>query len=133
MLTNAAEATRQEIEAAVMQWRATRAERLAAEKVADKIRVEEVKLKEFVVAAMMSQAYEGTVIDNRLTYVRVSQVPVAVDRLQFGNYILETKDLSLLQFRPAVGAIREHMAAGETIPGIEFVDTFDLGDRKAHD
>ncbi len=130
-LPSAADATRQEIEQAVRLWRVRREERLAAEKVAAKIKVEETHLKEFIVSAMLSQAYEGTVVNDRLTYVRTTQVAVAEDRQAFENYILETKDLSLLQFRPAVGAIKEHIANGETIPGITWVDTYDLGDKKA--
>ena len=130
-LNNADEATREEIEATVRLWRIAREERLAAEKVAAKIKNEETHLKEFIVSAMLSQAYEGTVVGGRLTYVRTTQVAVAEDRQLFEQYILETKDLSLLQFRPAVGAIREHMANGEEIPGIAWVDTYDLGDKKA--
>jgi hypothetical protein len=125
------EATRSEIEQAVTEWRAVRAERLAAEKVADAIKQRETQLKEFVVQAMLSQKYEGVVNNERQRYVRTTEVPFAADRLAFEAYILETKDLSLLQFRPAVGAIREHMLAGETIPGIELVETYDLGDKKA--
>jgi len=127
----AADASRQEIESAVRLWREVREKRLAAEKVAAKIKSEETHLKEFIVSAMLSQAYEGTVVNERLTYVRVTPQPVADDRQAFEQYILDTKDLSLLQFRPAVGALREHIANGETIPGITWVDTYDLGDKKA--
>ena len=127
----AADASRQEIESAVRLWREVREKRLAAEKVAAKIKSEETHLKEFIVSAMLSQAYEGTVVNERLTYVRTTQVAVADDRQAFEQYILDTKDLSLLQFRPAVGALKEHIANGETIPGITWVDTYDLGDKKA--
>lgn len=129
--TSPNEATRQEIEQAVTEWRAVRAERLAAEKVADAIKQQETRLKDFIVASMLAQRYEGIIIGERQTYVRTTEVPFAADRLAFENHILETKDLSLLQFRPAVGAIREHLLAGETIPGIELVETYDLGDKKA--
>ena len=131
MLPVAADASRQEIESAVRLWREVREKRLAAEKVAAKIKSEETHLKEFIVSAMLSQAYEGTVVNERLTYVRVTPQPVADDRQAFEQYILDTKDLSLLQFRPAVGALKEHIANGETIPGITWVDTYDLGDKKA--
>lgn len=129
--TSPNEATRQEIEQAVAEWRAVRAERIAAEKAAEQIKSKELELKDFIVAAMTSQRYEGVVKEGRMTYVRQSQVPMASDRLSFENYILQTQDLSLLQFRPAVGAIRERLEAGVEVPGIVMVDTFDLGDRKA--
>jgi len=125
------EATRLEIEGAVAEWRQVRAERLAAEKVAAKIKERETELKEFLVAAMTSQAYEGVVRDGRLTYVRESEVPTASDRLALEKYILETGQLDLLQFRVAVGAVRERQAAGVEVPGIEMVTVYDLGDRKA--
>ena len=129
--TDPMEATRVEIEAAVAQWRALRAERLAAEKVAAEIKVAETHYKDFIVAAMRDQHYEGIVKDGRMTYVRTSQVPTAHNRQEFEQYILATQDLSLLQFRPAVGAIREQMDAGVVIPGIELIETYELGDRKA--
>lgn len=125
------DATRVEIEGAVAQWRALRAERLAAEKVAAEIKTAETAYKDFIVAAMRSQHYEGIVKEGRMTYVRTSQVPTANDRQAFEAYILETRDLSLLQFRPSVGAIKERLEAGVNVPGIEMLDTFDLGDRKA--
>jgi len=126
-----ADATRLQIEGAVSEWRALRAERLAAEKVAAAIKDQELAVKDFIVAAMTSQHYEGIVRDGRMTYVRTSQVPMASDRQAFEQYILEQQDLSLLQFRPAVGAIKERLEAGVDVPGIVMMDTFDLGDRKA--
>ena len=129
--TDPMEATRVEIEAAVAQWRALRAERLAAEKVAAEIKVAETHYKDFIVAAMRDQHYEGIVKDGRMTYVRTSQVPSATNRQEFEEYILEQRDLSLVQFRPAVGAIKERWEAGVSVPGIEMLDTYELGDRKA--
>lgn len=129
--TDPMEATRAEIEGAVAQWRALRAERLAAEKVAAEIKTAETHYKDFIVAAMRDQHYEGIVKDGRMTYVRTGQTPIANNRQEFENYILEQRDLSLLQFRPAVGAIREQMDAGVVIPGIELIETYELGDRKA--
>lgn len=131
MYTTPDDATRNEIEAAVKEWREVRAERLHAEKVAAAIKTRETFLKEFIVAAMTTQKYEGIVRDGRMTYVRTNQVPSATDRAAFEQYILETRDLSLLQFRPSVGAIKERLDAGVNVPGIEMIDTFDLGDRKA--
>jgi hypothetical protein len=104
---------------------------LAAEKIAAEINSAETAYKDFIVAAMRDQHYEGIVKEGRMTYVLISQVPTASDRLLFENYILATEDLSLLQFRPAVGAIREQMDAGVVIPGIELIETYELGDRKA--
>jgi len=131
ILPVAADATRKEIEQAVTMWRDVREKRLAAEKVAAKIKAHEAHLKEFIVSAMLSQAYEGTVVNERLTYVRVTPQPVAEDRQAFEDHIRKTGDLSLLQFRPAAGAIKEHIANGEIIPGITWVDVYDLGDKKA--
>ena len=125
------DATRNEIEGAVAQWRALRAERLVAEKVAEEIKKAENAYKDFIVAAMRDQHYEGIVKDGRMTYVRTTQVPSATNRQEFENYILEQRDLSLLQFRPAVGAIKERLEAGGSVPGIEMLETYELGDRKA--
>lgn len=125
------DATRNEIEAAVENWRSIRAERLAAEKIADAIKSKELELKDFIIAAMTTQRYEGIVREGRQTYVRTSQVPMASDRLQFENYIRETGALELLQFRPASGALKERLESGIEVPGIVWVDVFDLGDKRA--
>lgn len=130
-LPNPAEATRDEINASVVEWRDQREKRLAAEKVAAKLKEREDELKNFLISAMTTQAYEGVVIGGRGTGVRTSEVPVCDDRAAFDQYVLETKDLSLLQFRLAAGAIAERIEAGITIPGIAYVDKYDLYDRKA--
>ena len=125
------EATREQIEDAIAEWRGARELRLSIEKEAAAVRATETTLKDFIVAAMRSQVYEAVVKGGRQTYVRTTQVPVAEDRQAFEAYILAEGDLSLLQFRPAVGAIKERLEAGVSVPGITMLDTYDLGDKKA--
>lgn len=130
-LPNPAEATRDEINAAVVEWRDQREKRLAAEKVAAKLKEREDELKNFLIAAMTTQAYEGVVIGGRGTGVRTTEVPICEDRAAFDQYILDNRDLSLLQFRLATTAINERIEAGIALPGIAFIDKYDLYDRKA--
>lgn len=131
MFPDQTEATREEINAAVTQWRAVRTERLALEKEANKVRERETALKDFIIGAMQAQKYEGTICEGRQTYVRTTEVPNAEDRLLFSNYILMNGALELLQFRPAVGALKELRDAGVEVPGIAWVEVYDLGDKQA--
>lgn len=47
-----------------------------------------------------------------------SIIPIIEDIEAFHQYMLENEALHLLQNRPAVGAFRELLDAGETIPGL---------------
>ncbi len=125
------DATREQINAAVTEWREQREKRLAAEKVAAKLKEREDQLKEFLIAAMLEQKYEGTTVGGRNTGLRTTEVPICEDRAAFDQYVLDNRDLSLLQFRLATTAINERIEAGITLPGIAFIDKYDLYDRKA--
>lgn len=124
-------ATRQDIEGWIVSWRAAREERLAADKVAAMLKSDETKLKELIIAAMVGQKYEGTVISGRMTKTVLKIAPVVDDRQQFEDYIYKNHALDLLQFRISAGAIKERKEAGEVIPGIGEVETYDLSDTKA--
>jgi hypothetical protein len=124
-------ATRQDIESWILAWRAKREERLEADKVAAELKSDETKLKELIVSAMVAQKYEGTVINGRMTRAVPKTTPVVDDRQQFEAYIYEHHALDLLQFRISTGAIKERKEAGEEIPGLGTMETYDLSDTKA--
>lgn len=125
------EATRQEVTEAVRQWRELRAERLAIEKQAEKVKEKELKLKNFLILSMNSQAYEGIVEGGRITGVRTTEVPTCNDRAALDKFILETGSLDILQFRLSSTAIKDRADKGVEVPGIEYIDVYDLFDRKA--
>lgn len=125
------EASRQEVEQAVEAWRLIRAERLAQDKISAKLKEQETAIKGWLIDALRTQQYEGIVVGGRITSLSTKEQPVCSDRATLIDYILTTRQIELLQFRLSTTAIAEHVAAGETIPGVEYLPVYDLSDRKA--
>jgi len=129
--TNPHEATRQEIDAATVAWREARAARLEADKAAASLKEVEDLYKTFVVEALRAQEIEGVLIDGRLTSLASKTQPIVEDRALVENFILEHRALELLQFRLSSAAVKERRGAGEEIPGIGDMVTYDLSDKKS--
>lgn len=130
-MTTPETATREEITAKVIEWRNKRAERLAADKVAEALKKEESELKQFLISAMLKQKYEGLVVDGRITGASTKEQPVVTDRETLERYILDNRMLSLLQFRLSSATVKEMEAEGVSIPGVGKEPVYDLFDRKA--
>jgi hypothetical protein len=130
-LPEVSQATRQEVTEVVKVWRETKAERLAQDKIANKLKSEETRLKKWLIDTMHTQEYEGVVIDGYITGAVAKQVPSIVDREMYLDHIRTTGELDLLQFRPATGAIKARMEDEVEVPGVELIDIPDLYNRKA--
>jgi hypothetical protein len=124
-------ATRQDIEGWILEWRAKRDERLAADKVAATLKSDETKLRELIISSMLAQKYEGTVVGGRMTRTVMKLKPVVDDRAAFTQYIYDNHALDLLQFRISTGAIKDRKEAGEVIPGLGEMEEYELSDTKA--
>lgn len=129
-MINPAEATREEVEEAIKEWRSKRAARLEQDKVAAKLKKEEESFKGFILEAFKQQQFEGMIIDGRSTGLTTKKIPSVSDKEKFMAYIRETGELDLLQFRISTGAVDERVANGVEVPGTEYVDYYDLFDRK---
>jgi hypothetical protein len=125
------EATRPQTEKVIKEWRAKRAERLAADHVAAELKKDEVAMKSWLVAVFREQRFEGMVIGGRITGVSPKDIHVIEDREAFINYIYETDAIDLLQFRVSETAIVEREILGITVPGTRKEEVYDLFDRKA--
>lgn len=128
--SNPAEASREDVEQAIVKWRADREKRLEAEKVAKKIKETEDAAKSFILEAFKQQKFEGMLIDGRTTGLATKSVPTVCDKELLVAYIKETGELDLLQFHLSAGAVKERTEAGISVPGTEYVDVYDLFDRK---
>lgn len=128
---NPAEAPRDVVEKAIVEWRAAREERLAADKIATKLKSKESALMGFVLEAFKEQEFEGMLIGGRVTGLSKQPQAVVTDRHAYLEYMLQTGATELLQFRPSTAAIDERTEAGIEVPGTEYIDTFSLFDRKA--
>lgn len=124
------EATREPLEELIKWWRAKREERLAAEKMAAQIKKDEDAFKSFILEAFKKQKFEGMIIDGRTTGLTTKSVATVCDKEALVQHIISTKQLDLLQFRLSTGAVDERKEAGVSVPGTEYIDVYDLFDRK---
>lgn len=124
-----ATADRKDVEKAIMKWRDLREQRLAAEKVAARLKDQENAYKSFMLEAFKQQKLEGMLIGGRMTGLTTKPVATVADKEKFLAYVKETGHLELLQFRLATGAVDERTENGVEVPGIEYVDTYDVFDR----
>lgn len=115
----------------ITQWRAMRAARLAKDKEAAQLKEEETILKTELIGIFRSGVQgDGQVVDGRVTGLSTKEQPIVGDRDKVVNYIWENKDLSILQFRLSTTAITELKDGGVDVPGIEYIDAYELYDRK---
>lgn len=124
-------APREVVEECIVKWRDMREKRLEADREAAKLKKEEDFLKSFVLEAFRQQKFEGMLIGSRITGLSTKSVPVVEDKAAFMEYIRQTGELDLLQFRISNPAIEAREEDGQEIPGIGRMDIYDLFDRKA--
>lgn len=125
-------AERKDVQKMVAAWRTQKAYRMALDKLANQAKSIEVLAQKWLVGVMYSQEWEGIVIDGRITGVSTKDVPDVIDKEEFLDYIRETGELDLLQFRPAVGAINQRLSEEVEVPGIAIKEVPTLFDRKAN-
>ena len=124
------EAKREEVEAAIKEWREHNARRLEAERAARAVKKVEDVYKSFLLEVFKVQKLEGMIIDGRSTGLSTKKGLVVSDKEAFLAYIKQEQALDLLQFRMAEGAVKERMAEGIQVPGTEEAEFYDLFDRK---
>lgn len=127
---NPMEATRQQVEDMIIAWRAKRAERLELDKVANKAKQEEENYKSFILECFKQQKFEGMLIDGRTTGLTTKKVPTVSDKEELLAYIRESGELDLLQFRLSAEAVNLRKENEIDVPGTEYVEVYDLFDRK---
>lgn len=126
-----AEAPRDLYEKIIVQWRAMRAKRLELERQAKEAQSTETALKSYAIEVCRAQKLEGVLIDGRITGLNTKNVATVSDKEALINFIRETGDISLLQFRLATGTVDEYTQNDRKVPGTEYIDVYDLSDKKA--
>jgi hypothetical protein len=130
MTTPVVEAPRDLYEVVITQWRAMRAKRLELEREARKAQSAETAFKSYAIEVFRQQKLEGVMINGRVTGLNTKSVAAVSDKEALVKYIKETQNLSLLQFRLATGTVDELKENGVDVPGVEYIDVYDLTDRK---
>lgn len=126
-----AESPRDMYEQIIVQWRAMRAKRLELERQAKQAQEAETAFKSYAIEVCRAQKLEGVLIQGRITGLNTRNVATVSDKEQLIKFMKETGDISLLQFRLATGTVDEYKAAGKKVPGTEYIDVYDLSDKKA--
>lgn len=122
--------TTEEFDQRVLTWRAVRARRLEMERAAREVEKEEKILFNWLCSVLKEQGRDGTVVGGRATGLLKGSVPTIMDKSTFLDYVRKSGNLFLLECRLSKKGVEEATEAGEEVPGIEFVETFDLYDRK---
>lgn len=129
--TDPKEAPRDLYELAVSQWRAMRSKRLELNRLMEAAQKQETLLKSYAIEVFRAQKLEGVMIDGRITSLRTNSVATVSDKEALLKFIKETGDTALLQFRLATGTVDEYVANEKTVPGVEYIDVYDLSDKQA--
>lgn len=126
-----AESKREDYERIIVQWREMRAKRLELERQAKAAQSAETAFKSYAIEVCRAQKLEGVMIDGRITGLNTKNVATVSDKEELIKFMRETGDLSLLQFRLATSTVDEYKENGVSVPGTEYIDVYDLSDRKA--
>jgi hypothetical protein len=118
-------------EVTVSKWREMRAKRLELNRLMEAAQKQETLLKSYAIEVFRAQKLEGVMIDGRITSLNTKNVATVSDKEALVNFIRETGDISLLQFRLATGTVDEYVENDLKVPGVEFIDVYDLSDKKA--
>lgn len=118
-------------ETVIMQWRDMRAKRLELNRLMNEAQEKETALKSYAIEVCRAQKLEGVLIGGRITGLNTRNVATVSDKEALVNFIRETGDISLLQFRLATGTVDEYKENGVKVPGTEYIDVYDLSDKKA--
>jgi hypothetical protein len=103
-----------------------RAQRLAMDKEAASIKEVEDELAKFIISKYQEQGINALGAPNGIVKMNKSTEPVCNDWISLWAHIKETGQWELLHKRVTISAVQEHYAAGETIPGISFIDKYKL-------
>lgn len=92
--------------------------RLVCDKIAEAAKVKEVELKNALIFAIRHLNISAVGGKQFVCSHEVVQEPTVTDWSKYQEYILETKDFSLLEKRPGRVAIKERWADGVEVPGV---------------
>lgn len=129
--TAVAEAPRDLYERTIVKWRAMRAKRLELKRLMEAAQEAETAFKSYAIEVFRAQKLEGVLIDGRITGLNTKPVATVSDKEALVRFIKETNDLSLLQFRLSTSTVDEYKEQGLKVPGTEYIDVYDLSDKKA--
>jgi hypothetical protein len=103
-----------------------RSQRLALDKEAASLKETEDDIYKVIVSKMRDEGMSVLGAKNGFVKLKESEEPVPTDWPALYEYIKDTGSFEFLHKRIATVAIKEHVEAGETIPGIGFTTVYKL-------
>ena len=103
-----------------------RAQRLALDKEAASLKETEDDIYKVIVSKMRDEGMSVLGAKNGFVKLKESEEPVPTDWPALYEYIKDTGSFEFLHKRIATLAIKEHVEAGEVIPGIGFTTVYKL-------
>lgn len=124
------EASTEELDKYVRQWRELKDTRLELEKKAREAEKQETLLFNWLCSVFKEQGRDGTVVEGKATGLTKGRVPTICDKHRFLEFVKRTGSVYLLECRLSKKAAEEVTDAGGDIEGVEFVEVFGLYNRK---
>lgn len=103
-----------------------RAERLAAQKVVDKMKKDEQDLEDHILKQFGKSELNGAKGSVATAAVKTIRTVNLTDWDQFVAWVAKTKAWDCLRRQPSVTAVKERWEAGDQVPGTEPFDKIDL-------
>jgi len=114
-----------------LQWRKARAERLAAQKVVDRLEEAEKGIKKQVMERLEKAKNKAVSNGDRLFQLVTKDEPVADDWPAIYAHIKETGEFELIERRLSKAAVKERAELGEKVPGVAWFPVTNLSDTQS--
>ena len=114
-----------------LQWRKARAERLAAQKVVDKLEEAEKAIKKQVMDRLEKAANKSVSNGDRLFQLVEKDEPTADNWPALYAHIKKTGEFDLIERRLSKLAVKQRADLGEKVPGVAWYPVTTLSDTQA--
>jgi hypothetical protein len=92
-------------------------QRLEADKLAAELKLQEAMLKVKILEGLATLEISSIGAGEYQVSRKLKEVPIVTDWKEFTKYVIDTKDLSLLERRPSKAALTERRTGGNAVPG----------------
>lgn len=108
-----------------------RQDRLAAEKKIEQLKAREAETKQKIIELLHKEKLNGAKGGVAVAAIQVKTSAQIMDREKFQQYVIDSKQIELMECRCSQLACKERWSNGVGIPGIEFNEYEDLSLNKA--
>ena len=113
----------------IRKWRKLRTQRIELDHQLDALKKDEAAARNYIISELRGK--KGVVVEGRETGVTTESRPFIENEDVFKEHVLAARALDLLQMNLAIRRFAALQQEGRSIPGVGYLDKFDLYDRKA--